>query len=396
MTPTPSTHPAFDAGALPSAVERAAASTVGLVLHRGAASGVLWQPGVVVTAASVLWRARSLQLLLPGGEPVAGMLRGVDTGTDLAAVAFEGDGGPPCERAANAEPRVGEFVFAVGREPSGRVQASFGHVGAAGGEWRTWRGARVERLIRLDGGLYPGLAGAPVADANGRVLGVASPALSRHHGVVLPVATVERVLQQLLAHGRVRRAHLGVAVQPARAVLDGNAVEGLLVSSVAQGGSAARAGLLVGDVIVAVAGQGVASIEALRDALVVLAEAAAEAEAGFGTTRPLALLGPAASPPQVVAAVAAVLQGLSVREATAGFAHAALPHAAADHEPLTPRELEVFELIGKGLSNRDIAGLLGISAHTAKYHVAQILAKVGAATRAEAVSTGLRFGIIGL
>lgn len=89
------------------------------------------------------------------------------------------------------------------------------------------------------------------------------------------------------------------------------------------------------------------------------------------------------------AAIAAVLAGLSVRET---------PWAidASEREPLTPREIEVFELLGKGLSNRDIGGVLGISAHTAKYHVAQILAKVGAATRAEAVSEGLRHGWIGL
>lgn len=99
-----------------------------------------------------------------------------------------------------------------------------------------------------------------------------------------------------------------------------------------------------------------------------------------------------AEPVRLRAALAAVLQGLSVREAP--WAMAALP--GGDHEPLTPRELEVFELLGKGLSNRDIGGVLGISAHTAKYHVGQILAKVGAATRAEAVSEGLRCGLIGL
>jgi DNA-binding CsgD family transcriptional regulator len=89
------------------------------------------------------------------------------------------------------------------------------------------------------------------------------------------------------------------------------------------------------------------------------------------------------------AAVSAVLEGLSVREA---------PWAVqdADRDALTPRELEVFELLGKGLSNRDIGDVLGISAHTAKYHVGQILAKVGATTRAEAVSEGLRHGWIGL
>ena len=96
-----------------------------------------------------------------------------------------------------------------------------------------------------------------------------------------------------------------------------------------------------------------------------------------------------ASGSRLRAALAAVLEGLSVRE---------LPWhtGTAEHEPLTPRELEVFELLGKGLSNRDIAGVLSISAHTAKFHVGQILAKLGAATRAEAVSEGLRFGLIGL
>jgi len=96
-----------------------------------------------------------------------------------------------------------------------------------------------------------------------------------------------------------------------------------------------------------------------------------------------------AGAPRLRAAVAAVLEGLSVRES---------PWLAdtPEHEPLTPRELEVFELMAKGLSNREIGGVLGISAHTAKYHVAQILAKVGAATRAEAVHEGLRAGLIGL
>ena len=113
-------------------------------------------------------------------------------------------------------------------------------------------------------------------------------------------------------------------------------------------------------------------------------------------SRALALLSPSATPAQLRAAVAAVLQGLSVREPSMAW-HPTFGNAAdADHEPLTPRELEVYELIGKGLSNRDIGGVLGISAHTAKYHVGQILAKVGAATRAEAVSAGLRLGIIGL
>ncbi len=259
---------------LPDAVERLAASVVALATRRQAGSGVLWRPGVVVGSASVLWRAGSVSVVLPDGERVAGEVRGVDGSTDLAAVVFGSGSLPPAARAAAAAPRVGDFVFAVGRAPSGLTQASFGHVGAAGGAWRTWRGGAVERLIRLDGGLYPGLDGAPVADAAGEVLGIASSAFSRHHGTVLPVATVDRVLDQLLAHGRVQQGYLGIAAQPVHAVHDGTAVEGLLVSSVAEGGPAARGGLWVGDVIVAVGGQAVASLDALRDALQVGARVA--------------------------------------------------------------------------------------------------------------------------
>ena len=267
MTPTPVTHPAADLRTLPSAVERLAPAVVGLSLRRGAASGVVWSSGVVVTAASAVWRARQLQVVTADGELVSGTLRGVDPSTDLAAITFDAGSAKAAERAVEAQPLVGDFVFAVGREPSGRVQASFGHVGAAGGAWRTWRGGQVDRLIRLDGGLYPGLAGAPVADATGAVIGVASPALSRHHGVVLPVATVDRVLLALLAHGRVRQGYLGVAAQPVRAMLEGAATEGLLIGSVDDDGPAACAGLLVGDVIVSAGGQPVASIEALRERL---------------------------------------------------------------------------------------------------------------------------------
>lgn len=253
-------------------VARLAASVLGVGTRRQRSSGVLWRPGVLVGSASALWRANTVALTRPDGERVQGQLRGCDGATDLAAVQFDSADLPPAERSADTDAQVGDFVFALGREPSGLVQASFGHVGMAGGEWRTWRGGRVERLIRLDGGLYPGLAGAPVANASGQVLGVASAAFSRHHGVVLPWVTVDRVLDQLLAHGRVQQGYLGVAVQPARTVLDGAPVAGLLVSALAEDGPAARGGLLVGDVILQVGDAAVSTLDALRDRLPVGAQ----------------------------------------------------------------------------------------------------------------------------
>jgi S1-C subfamily serine protease len=260
---------------LPDAVSRIAASVVGLATRRHRGSGVVWRAGVVVGSASALWRAGSVALVLPDGEQVTGTLRGIDAGTDLAAVSFDDRGALPVAArvdALAAPPRVGDAVFAVGREPSGLTQASFGHIGSVGGEWRSWRGGRVDRLIRLDGGLYPGLDGAPVGDAAGRVLGVGSSAFSRHHGVVLPVATVDRVVDALLQDGRVRHGYLGIAAQAVRAVIDGAAVDGLLVSSLADDAPAARAGMLVGDVIVQIDGTPVGSLDALRGVLKVGAE----------------------------------------------------------------------------------------------------------------------------
>jgi len=284
MNADPHPHP------LPDSVAQLAASVVGLATRRHNGAGVVWRPGVVVTSASLLWRASQVALVLPDGEQVQAELRGIDVATDLAALTWPDSALPAAGRvAADHAARVGDFVFAVGREASGLTQASFGHIGLVGGEWRSWRGGRVEQLIRLDGGLYPGLVGAPVATAAGQVLGIASSAFSRHHGVVLPVATVDRVLDALLAHGRVLHGYVGIAVQPVRATLDGQATDGLLVSSVADDGPAAQAGLLVGDVIVSIGGQPVGSLDDLRARLQVGATVAVRVARG-GVGQDLAIV----------------------------------------------------------------------------------------------------------
>jgi serine protease Do len=260
---------------LADAVERISASVVGLLARRTSGAGVVWRDGVAVASAAALWRASRVAVVLPDGEQVDGTVRGIDPATDLAVVSFaERRTAVPIARDgdAAASVRVGDVVFAAGREPSGHLQASFGHIGAVAGPWRTWRGGQLDRLIRLDGGLYPGLLGSAVADAGGRVLGIASAAFSRHHGVVVPAATIDRVVEPLLTHGRVARGYLGIAAQPVRAHRDGEAVDGLLVTSVADDSPAARAGLLVGDVIVTLASEPAGSLERVRERLQVGAQ----------------------------------------------------------------------------------------------------------------------------
>ena len=255
------------------AVERVAPSVAGVRARRlGTSSALCWRPGVLVTAAAAVGPSERVQVVLADGSAVAGTVRGVDPGTDLAIVTAEGDW-PVAERRLDPPARVGDFVFAVGRDAAGMVHASFGHVGAVAGEWRSWRGGQLDRYLRLDGGLYPGHMGAPVCDPRGQVLGLASAALARHHGIVVPAATIDRTVDALLAHGRVRRGHLGIAAQPVplsaamRSAADADSDTGLLVAGIGEDSAAARAGLLVGDILVSVGGRPVASIEALRDLL---------------------------------------------------------------------------------------------------------------------------------
>lgn len=110
------------------------------------------------------------------------------------------------------------------------------------------------------------------------------------------------------------------------------------------------------------------------------------------------LLRRTASATQIAAALQAVVHGLFVFDETllTGIPATAMPEAAELAEPLTGRELEVLHLLAEGLSNKEIAHALGISEHTAKFHVNAILAKLGSQSRTEAVVKAMRAGLIWL
>ena len=126
-----------------------------------------------------------------------------------------------------------------------------------------------------------------------------------------------------------------------------------------------------------------------------------------GTLRGLSLrswglVPPDASAAELQAAVTAAALGLIVLAQPLGdrllagrVAVTALPADESD-EPLTSREHEVLDLLGQGLSNKQIARRLAISEHTVKFHVSALYAKLGATSRTDAVSRGARRGLITL
>jgi S1-C subfamily serine protease len=229
---------------------------------RFSSSGVFWRPGVIVTAEHTIRREEEITVTLPDGSSAAATLAGSDPGTDLAILKTEFQGRTPPK--LTAQPAPGHLALAIGRSENSGVNATLGIVSALGPEWRTWRGGRLDRYIRLDLTMYPGSSGGLVVNTAGEAVGIASSALSRIAGVAIPASTVDRVVEELLARGRVRRGYLGVGLQPVE--LPGHH-KGLIVLSLEPEGPAAKGGVLIGDVLVALGGKAVEDTDDIQQAL---------------------------------------------------------------------------------------------------------------------------------
>jgi serine protease Do len=257
-------------------VDRVGTSTVA-VRGRGRHAlgcGLVWRPGILVTAAHVFGRAPATASVITARQTAADLaLVGTDSPTDLAVFRLPDEQLPAVDVSSAAGARAGQLAILVGRSHSADVTASVSVIHRVSGPWQTWLGGRIDRLIRLDAGLHDGLSGAPVADAAGQVFGMATSALSRTYGIVVPESTISRVVDELLARGHVARAFLGIRAQPVpilnapAAPSAGEGGAGLLITSMLPGGPAAQAGLLVGDIVVDVGAHRAASVPELRDAL---------------------------------------------------------------------------------------------------------------------------------
>jgi len=242
--------------------------------RRHPASGLVWSDdGVIVTANHVVRRDEDLSVGLGADDAVPATLVGRDPTTDLA-VLRAADGLPTGAAAApwdeGAELAVGQLALAVGR-PGASAEASLALVSALGGAWRTAAGGSVDRWLRLDAVMYPGFSGGALVTAAGRVAGLVTSGLARGAALALPTPTLRRVVADILAHGSVRRARLGVGVQPVRlepalAARLGRET-GVLVVSLDDEGPAAAAGLHVGDTLVALDGHPLRDLDDLMDAL---------------------------------------------------------------------------------------------------------------------------------
>ena len=257
-----------------SAAEKAGNSVVAVHARRWMpASGIEWKKGVIVTVHHGVRRDEDIQVLLGSGRAVPAKLAGRDPSTDIAVLRIEeGASGAP-QLGDSTSLRLGHLVIALGRTRRGDLVASSGIIGGISGEWRNRRGGNLDQHIRLDLALYPGFSGGPLLNARGAVVGMNTRGLAHGRALTVPVATVNRVVEELLNKGHISRPYLGVAMQPVeipdnlRSRLPAEIRVGLLVTHVENGAPAEKAGVLLGDVVFEVGGKTVEHVDAIQDSL---------------------------------------------------------------------------------------------------------------------------------
>jgi S1-C subfamily serine protease len=254
--------------ALAQATDRAAASAVAVHTEaRGSSSGVVWRNGVIVTAEHALRRDEEIQLSLPDGRVVAAALRGRDASTDLAVLHCAEATSPLTETSDVRTIKPGSLTLVVGRTRSSGPVAALGAVSLVVAERRAWTGAALAPYIRLDIGVQPTAVGGAVVDAHGGIMGIATPRFARFGAIAVPAPTVNRVVDVLLQKGRIPRGYLGLGLQPVRLpealrrTLQRDDKTAVMVLEVEPEGPADKAGMVIGDILVALAGHPVTRLE---------------------------------------------------------------------------------------------------------------------------------------
>lgn len=242
--------------ALAARVESTKPTAVAIRLaHERFVTGIVWQSDVVVASEQSLPRREEFEVVMSGGTVTTAKVAGRDSSTNIAVLR------PQAPLASSSittnEARAGAIAIAIGADGTGGASARLGIVNIVGPEWHSSRGGLIDRRIALDVRLARSEEGGPIFDAAGSCIGMSTFG-PRGQVLVIPAATIDRIVPTLLKDGRVARGWLGVALQ-AVAVPDAlretvDQSSGLMVMSVVENGPAAQAGIVAGDIILSVDG----------------------------------------------------------------------------------------------------------------------------------------------
>jgi S1-C subfamily serine protease len=239
----------------------------------GAGSGfVVAGDGLIFTNSHVVNGAKAIEVGLADGQRARARLIGEDPDTDIAVIRTDDNLKSPALTLADSKAiRVGQVAIAIGNPLGFEQTVTAGVVSATGRSLRARTGRLIDDVIQTDAALNPGNSGGPLVDSHGRVMGVNTAVIMGAQGICFSVAsnTALHVLTQILQHGRVRRASLGIEGQHTliprhiarHAGIDQAA--GVRVMRVVEGSPAQQAGINSGDLLVAIDGEPAQGIDDL-------------------------------------------------------------------------------------------------------------------------------------
>ena len=247
--------------ALAAAVAAAAPSVVHVSRgHHQGGTGIVWDADHVITSSYHTPDRTKVGVGQPDGtlDQRDAEVIGRDPGTDVALLKVSGGGLAPAKLRELDDLAVGNLALALGR-PGRTARASLRAIGVLGPDIKTPAGGKLDRYVESDRQIPRGFAGGPLIDADGAVIGMNTRTLLRGADLAVPVVTLRRVVDELKQHGGIRRGYLGVGAYPS--------AQGALVASLEDGGPAATAGVIVGDIITEVDGVAITGPDSLRAAL---------------------------------------------------------------------------------------------------------------------------------